>query len=94
MNAVVRAGPISDVVSNAQCGSQVTAAQASTRGGTIEFVCDSPLRARYVSVDIPATSPLQLCEVTVEEIPLKQCPRPGNTSIDYGKYFFNIQLVL
>ena len=43
---------------------------ATPRGGTIELVCDPPLVARYISVDIPSDkhSYLQLCEVTVKEL--------------------------
>ncbi|XP_033633077.1 uncharacterized protein LOC117294678 [Asterias rubens] len=73
-NAVVRAGLNVDVITNHQCGSAVTADQAQPLGGTIEFACESPLRARYISVDIPTGGYLQLCEVTVEKLPLDRCP--------------------
>ena len=73
-NAVVRAGISARVTDNEACGSPVTAAQAAPLGGTIEFECEHPLRARYVSVDIPGSATLQLCEVTVRELPLDQCP--------------------
>ncbi len=76
-NAVVRAGLKSDVITNPQCGSAVTADQAQPLGGTIHFICDSPLRARYISVDIPTGGYLQLCEVTVSELPLDRCPAPA-----------------
>ena len=67
-NAVVRAGTSNDIKSNAQCGNPVTAEQAQPLGGIIEFNCDPPLLARYVSVDIPTKSFLQICEVTVKEL--------------------------
>ncbi|XP_038065121.1 uncharacterized protein LOC119735488 [Patiria miniata] len=72
--AVVRAGDNTTVTNNPTCGSPVTAAQAKPSGGTIEFDCCPELRARYISVDIPSKSILQLCEVTVEEIPIDHCP--------------------
>ncbi|XP_038061016.1 pentraxin fusion protein-like [Patiria miniata] len=75
--AVVRAGGDNTTVTdNPSCGSPVTAAQAQPLGCTIEFDCSPELKARYVSVDIqyiPGTGILQLCEVTVEEIPLDHC---------------------
>ena len=72
--AVVRAGASTAPTENPVCGSPVTVAQASSWGGTIEFECSTPLRARYVSVDIPGAAVLQLCEVKVEEIPIDICP--------------------
>ncbi|XP_071785213.1 uncharacterized protein [Asterias amurensis] len=80
-NAVVRVGLNSDVLTNDQCGSAVTAAQASPLGGTIEFNCESPMRAQYISVNIPSGGTLQLCEVTVEELPLEECP----PALDIGR---------
>ncbi|XP_038074120.1 pentraxin fusion protein-like [Patiria miniata] len=71
--AVVRAGDSPTATDNPTCNSPVTAAQAQPLGGTIVFDCSSPLRARYISVDIPGTATLQLCEVTVEEVALDQC---------------------
>ncbi len=68
--AAVRAGMCDTVTNNRQCGSSVTAEQAAVPGATIEFLCDPPLRARYVSVDIQSEEGqyLQLCEVTVEQV--------------------------
>ena len=68
-NAVVRAGTSRNIQRNPQCGDVVSPAMATPRGGTIELVCDPPLVARYISVDIPSDkhSFLQLCEVTVKE---------------------------
>ncbi|XP_022080928.1 fucolectin-like [Acanthaster planci] len=74
--AVVRVGPSVTGTENWACGSPVTAAQAAPSGGTIEFTCYPALKGRYVSVDIPGSATLQLCEVTLEEIPLSQCPVP------------------
>ncbi|XP_071793344.1 uncharacterized protein [Asterias amurensis] len=69
-NAVVRAGTSRNIQRNPQCGDVVSPAMATPRGGTIELVCDPPLVARYISVDIPSDkhSFLQLCEVTVKEL--------------------------
>ncbi|XP_022096525.1 uncharacterized protein LOC110982445 [Acanthaster planci] len=73
-HAVVRAGPSTNITLNPTCGSPVTAEQAAPRGGLIEIHCDPPLRARYVSVDIPVVTILNFCEVTVKEIPFDKCP--------------------
>ena len=69
-NAVVRAGTSADIHDNPQCGDKVSSDMAAPTGGTIELVCDPPLVARYISVDIPSDrrSFLQLCEVTVKEL--------------------------
>ena len=54
---------------NPACGSPVTQAEAAPAGGTVVRQCSEPLIARFVSVDIPGHATLQLCEVTVEEVP-------------------------
>ena len=64
MGAVARAG-LSDVhTNNVMCGTAVTRDQALSNDW-IEFTCDPPLLAQYVSIDIPDTASLTLCEVTV-----------------------------
>ncbi|XP_022080918.1 uncharacterized protein LOC110973946 isoform X3 [Acanthaster planci] len=94
--AVVRIGPSVTATENWACGSPVTAAQAAPLGGTIEFTCQPALKGRYVSVDIPGSATLQLCEVTLEEIPQGQCPdsqpfdivgKPAEQSTTYDKRF-------
>ena len=72
--AIVRVGTEFTPYCNQACGSPVTAAQAAPLGGTIEIECSIPLKARYVSVDIPGEAMLQLCEVKVDEIPIDLCP--------------------
>ena len=71
--AVVRAGVGSNFTENQQCGSPATAAQ-SVEGAVIEFLCDPPVMAKYVSLDIDLSRPgvtaeavLQIAEVAVEE---------------------------
>ena len=72
--AVVRAGLSPDIHSNAQCGSPITAGQASHLGGILDVYCGPPLRALYVSVDIPDTEEhLQLREVEIEELKVNPC---------------------
>ncbi|XP_022096135.1 uncharacterized protein LOC110982186 [Acanthaster planci] len=77
--AVARAGLSTDYAENEPCGSLATRAQ-SYDGATVEFVCDVPRRARYVSLDIDPSSPdvtkaiLQLGEVKVEENIEQGCP--------------------
>ena len=63
---------------NQQCGSIVTADQVYD-GAMISFVCDPPLRARYVSLemDLMDDSVLSIAEVTVEEHSTPQCPLPA-----------------
>jgi len=67
--AVVRAGTNPAGTANRVCGSAVTNAQALERRSVVDFLCDPPLSAKYVSVDIPLiqASSQQICEVTVEE---------------------------
>ena len=71
--AVVRAGQSITPTNNPACGSPVTPAQAAIAGGTIHIKFNTPMRARYVSVDIPGSGVLQLCEVMVEEYPIHIC---------------------
>ena len=68
--AIVRAGIESDIFQNVACGLPVTIDQASIPGAHIQFLCDPPVIARYVSVDDDKTfqtdeyaSSLTLCEV-------------------------------
>ena len=76
--AVARAGRSSIYSDNQACGLPATRAQ-SHDGALVEFTCDTPRWARYVTLDIDPSSPgvtnaiLQLAEVTVEEIALGEC---------------------
>ncbi|XP_022087744.1 uncharacterized protein LOC110977706 [Acanthaster planci] len=65
-DAVVRAGLSSVPTDNTVCGSPVTQYQA-VANNWMEFDCSPPhgLTARYVSVDIPRTTYLPLCEIFV-----------------------------
>ncbi|XP_038065319.1 fibropellin-1-like isoform X2 [Patiria miniata] len=67
--AVVRAGTSSTGLNNGICGSALTAQQAEVRRSTVDFVCDPPLTAKFVTVDIPLlrVTKQQICEVTVEQ---------------------------
>ncbi|XP_038065951.1 neurogenic locus Notch protein-like isoform X2 [Patiria miniata] len=67
--AVVRAGTSSTGLNNGMCGSALTAQQAEVRRSTVDFVCDPPLTAKFVTVDIPLlrVTKQQICEVTVEQ---------------------------
>ncbi|XP_033635909.1 fucolectin-1-like [Asterias rubens] len=71
--ATVRAGIESDISINAACGLPVTSVQASILGGHIPILCDPPVIARYVSVDVLDGTYLTLCEVLVEEYPIEDC---------------------
>ncbi|XP_022092821.1 uncharacterized protein LOC110980445 [Acanthaster planci] len=69
IGATVRVGLNSEVTRNMICGSAVTKSQAQP-GAWIEFVCDPPTLARYVSVDAnygAGTDSLEICEVMVKE---------------------------
>ncbi|XP_038069841.1 uncharacterized protein LOC119739078 [Patiria miniata] len=75
---VVRAGLSTNYTENRPCGSPATAAQSSP-GTVTEFPCDTPRRARYVSLDIDPSRPgvttpiLQIAELTVEEHTTRPC---------------------
>ncbi|XP_071785340.1 uncharacterized protein [Asterias amurensis] len=77
--ATVRAGESFEISENQPCGLPATEAQ-SKPGAVIVFVCDPPVVARYVSIDIDVTYPsvrddylLQIAEVKVEEATNKEC---------------------
>ena len=78
MGAVARAGLSSNFAENQPCGSPATRAQ-STRGAAVEFLCDPPRMARYVTLDIDASRTeaehpsLMLAEVTVDEYTCGEC---------------------
>ncbi|XP_071801592.1 uncharacterized protein [Asterias amurensis] len=84
--AIVRAGTGSGILNNAACGLPVTTDQASIPGAHIQFVCDPPVMARYVSVDNenclsgPGNNVLTLCEVMVEEYPREDCSYMATSS--------------
>ena len=87
-HAVVRAGVSSVPNDNARCGRQVTLYQA-VANNWMEFTCSPPARrtARYVSVDIPRTTYLALCEVIVLPCDLPQ----GNALCRMLKYILVYQ---
>ena len=74
----MRAGVSSNYTKNQKCGSPVTNKQAYA-GAVIEFFCDAPVLAKYVSVDIDPSSSvdanpvLQIAEVMVEEYTSEEC---------------------
>ena len=69
----MRAGRSSNFSENDACGSPATGAQAET-GATIEFRCERPRMASFVTVDIDLSNPavvhdramIMIAEVTVE----------------------------
>ncbi|XP_071801366.1 pentraxin fusion protein-like [Asterias amurensis] len=87
IGAVVRAGIESDIFNNAACGLPVTSVQASIPGAHIQFLCDPPVIAQYVSVDDKdhmngyEDNLITLCEVMVEEYPLEYCPQSTTAMI-------------
>ncbi|XP_071801618.1 uncharacterized protein [Asterias amurensis] len=87
IGAVVRAGIESDIFNNAACGLPVTSVQASILGAHIQFLCDPPVIAQYVSVDDKdhmngyENHLITLCEVMVEEYPLEYCPQSTTAMI-------------
>ena len=78
--AVARAGRSLMYSDNQVCGLPATRAQAFD-GAVVEFTCDTPQMARYVTLDINPSSPgvtnalLQMGEVILEEITSQECPR-------------------
>ena len=63
--AVVRVGSSDTPTRNKACGSPITASEAKPRGATIQRSCPGGLTGRYLSVDIPRRTYLQLCEVKI-----------------------------
>ncbi|XP_071793024.1 uncharacterized protein [Asterias amurensis] len=73
-DAVVRAGTNKNIHKNAQCGSAITADQAKIPGGDLAVYCQRPLKARYVSVNIPGRKEwLHLREVEIYELDVDPC---------------------
>ncbi len=68
IGAVARAGLSATVTDNQQCGLPATVEQ-SQPGAVITFYCDSPVTAKYVSLDIDRSQPLaQNGELHVAEV--------------------------
>ena len=74
-DAIVRAGVNDSHSGNVMCGA--TSDQASSNNW-IEFTCDPPVLARYVSVEIPGMAMLILCEVMVVTCDFSQTGRVSN----------------
>ena len=70
VDAVVRAGLSATPTDNIMCGNPVTTDQALSKDW-IAFTCDPPVQARFVSVDIPGSAILTLCEVQVSTCDLQ-----------------------
>ena len=66
IGVTVRAGVNLTHTKNQPCGSPATAEQ-SVEGVMVGFMCDPPVKAKYVSLDINARGKLDIAEVTVEE---------------------------
>ena len=84
--AVARAGSSSNYYKNEQCGSPITNKQ-SEKGDVIEFLCDPPVLAKYLSLDMNSTSlnvenpMLQIAEVTVKEYKSEECVTSKKTTL-------------
>ena len=67
-----------DFIQNQQCGLPATESQ-STDGAVVEFLCEPPVIARYISLDIDPSTPdvtvaiLQIAEVNVQEYTSQEC---------------------
>ena len=78
IGAIARAGLNFSYYDNQQCGSKVTEEQ-SFNGAVIDFVCDPPLFAKYVSLELPPSSPdvadriLEIAEISVKEYKSEAC---------------------
>ncbi|XP_033646190.1 uncharacterized protein LOC117305429 [Asterias rubens] len=66
IGVTVRAGVNLTHTKNQPCGSPATEEQ-SVEGVMVGFMCDPPVKAKYVSLDINARGKLDIAEVTVEE---------------------------
>ncbi|XP_071806500.1 uncharacterized protein [Asterias amurensis] len=80
IGATVRAGLSSNYFNNQQCGKPATSAQ-SYPGAINVFLCDPPVMARWVSIDIDPSYPgsaeaiLQLAEVSLVEYTWERYPK-------------------
>ena len=87
IDAVVRAGMSSNVTENQQCGLPASPFQSQT-GAVIEFLCDPPVLAQYVSVDkSPSSSQpvvVLLGEVTVVEYTAGECTDSSSPTVTEG----------
>ena len=66
--AIVRLGTSPSELHSTPCGNPVTKEAAGQSMETVDFVCDPPMTAKAVVLDIPGVkvTTLQVCEVTVE----------------------------
>ena len=57
------------------CGSALTAQQVGMSEATVDVVCDPPLTAKFVTLDIPLLRVTQepLCEVTIKQATVGPC---------------------
>jgi hypothetical protein len=60
VGAVIRVGDNSNKDTNPACGSPITLNQVNA-GSVVEVACN--LRGRYISIHLPGTQQLTLCEV-------------------------------
>ena len=60
------------------CGSALTAQEVEIRRSIVDIVCDPPLTAKFVTLDIPLFRVTQepLCEVTIEQATEGPCKTP------------------
>ena len=73
VGAIARAGLNFSYYDNQQCGSKVTEEQ-SFNGAMVDFVCDPPLFAKYVSLELPPSSRfLEIAEISVKEYKSEAC---------------------
>ncbi|XP_038066529.1 fucolectin-5-like [Patiria miniata] len=93
--ALARAGLSPNYAENRPCGSPATRTE-STTGATVDFPCDTPRMARYVTLDIDLASPdvtlpiLQLAEVMVDEYTSGECTKNSNLAPKFESATFEV----
>ena len=96
VGAIARAGLNFSYYDNQQCGSNVTDEQ-SFNGSMVDFVCDPPLFAKYVSLELPPSSPdaadriLDIAEIYVKEYKSEDCATNNSKFIGELHTFIHIQ---
>ena len=72
VTATVRAGPSTDYAENTQCGLAITASEHQV-WALVERVCDPPMMARYITMDVQhPTSPTALVVLRIADIAIKK----------------------
>ncbi|XP_033636723.1 uncharacterized protein LOC117297684 [Asterias rubens] len=90
VTATVRAGPSTDYAENTQCGLAITASEHQV-WALVERVCDPPMMARYITMDVQhPTSPtalvvLRIADIAIKKYASEECARNSTSTVINGK---------